>query len=87
MRSEQRYERFEPITVRTAARVLQLQRAGVVSAREAAFYLRELLAMDAHADAEAFSALVRAAQLRAAPCRLSRQGQALQAGGALMHLV
>jgi hypothetical protein len=48
-RGEGRYERLEAITVRTAARVLQLQRAGVVTAREARFYLRELVAMDAHA--------------------------------------
>lgn len=60
----QRYERFEPITVRAAARVLQLQRSGVVSAKEAAFYLRELATMDAHAGKSPIT--VRAAQLRAA---------------------
>lgn len=87
MRTEQRYERFEAITVRTAARVLQLQRAGVVTAREAAFYLRELLAMDAHAGAEAFSALVRAAHLRAAPRRSGRQVQTAQVRGMLTQLV
>src|SRR5438067_57245 len=57
-----RYARFEPITVRAAARVLRLQRAGVVSAREAGFYLRELAAMDAHAGRGAFRSLVRAAR-------------------------
>src|SRR5688572_13422062 len=44
-----RYERFEPITVRAAARVLHLQRSGVVTPREARFYLSELAEMDAHA--------------------------------------
>jgi hypothetical protein len=61
-RTERPYERFEPITVRAAARVLQLQRAGVVSAREAQFYLRELTAMDAHAGRGAFPSLARAAR-------------------------
>lgn len=65
MKTETRFARFEPITVATAARVLQLQRAGVVTPQEADFYLRELLALDAHADETAFPGLFRAAQLRA----------------------
>jgi hypothetical protein len=84
-----RYERFEPITVRAAARVLHLQRGGVVSAREAWFYLRELAAMDAHAGPGAFPSLARMAQRRACArpiargtggtgpgpgCRFSREG-------------
>jgi hypothetical protein len=64
--SEPRYERFEPITVRAAARVLQLQRAGVVTATEARFYLHELAAMDAHAGEGAFESLFRAARRCAA---------------------
>src|ERR1051325_5818576 len=59
---EPRDERFEAITIRAAARVLQLQRAGVVSAREARFYLRELTDMDAHAGRHASPALARAAE-------------------------
>src|SRR5436309_2766040 len=49
-----RYERFESITVRAAARVLQVQRDGDITAQEAEFYLRELAAMDAHASWDAF---------------------------------
>jgi hypothetical protein len=58
------YERFEPITIRAAARVLHLQRAGVVSAAEAEFYLRELASMDAHAGDGAYASLLSAAQRR-----------------------
>jgi hypothetical protein len=57
-----RYERFEPVTVRAAARVLQLQRSGVIPATDAGFYLRELAAMDAHAGENAFESLLRAAR-------------------------
>lgn len=59
-------QRFEPITVSAAARVLQLKQSGVLSATEAWFYLHELAAMDAHAGREAFPALLRGAQLHAA---------------------
>jgi len=61
-RAERRYERFEPITVRAAARVLQLRRAGVVSPREARFYLQELAAMDQHAGRGSFPRLARMAE-------------------------
>jgi hypothetical protein len=60
-----RYERFEAITVRAAARVLRLQQCGVVAAHEAEFYLRELAAMDAHAGRGAHRSLLRAAQRQA----------------------
>lgn len=60
--SEERCDRFEPITVRAAARVLQLQRAGVVSAHEARFYLRELVTMDLHAGPGALRRLTHLAQ-------------------------
>jgi hypothetical protein len=71
--AEQRYARFEPITVRAATRILQLQQAGVVTENEARFYVRELVAMDAHAGEGAFQSLLRAAQRRAAPRRTSRK--------------
>jgi hypothetical protein len=48
-------------------RVLRLQRAGIVSAQEARFYLGELVAMDAHAGRGALPCLLRAARRRAAP--------------------
>src|SRR5205823_2231246 len=51
---------------------LQLQRAGVVSAREARFYLRELAAMDRHAGRGAFPTLARMAQRAAATRRGAR---------------
>jgi hypothetical protein len=62
---EPRYDRFEPITVRAATRVLQLQQAGVVSAPEARFYLRELVTMDRHAGPGALKSLTRVAQRHA----------------------
>jgi hypothetical protein len=70
LRLDQRYVRFEPITVRAAARVVELQWAGVIPAQDAPYYLRELLAMDAHAGEAAFPNLVRAAQRRAATLRM-----------------
>ena len=57
-----RYQRFEPVTVRAAARVLQLQRVGIVSACEARFYLQELADMDEHAGRGAYHTLLRMAQ-------------------------
>jgi hypothetical protein len=71
-RPARRYERFEPITVRAAGRVLQLQRAGVVCAKEARFYLRELLAMDARAGRGALASLARTAQRRVAARPMAR---------------
>lgn len=61
-RTEPHSEQFEPVTVRAAARVLQLQRASVVSLPEARFYLQELAAMDRYAGAGAFASLLRRAQ-------------------------
>lgn len=60
--SERRYERFEPITIRAAARVLQLQQAGIVSSWEAGFYLHELVDMDRYATRGAYPSLLRMAQ-------------------------
>lgn len=59
---ERRYDRFEAITVRAAARVLQLQQSGIVSAWEAGFYLHELVDMDRYASPGAYSSLLRMAQ-------------------------
>lgn len=61
-RRGQRSRRFESVTVRAAARVLELQRCGVVSATEARFFLRELVSMDAHAARGASPSLLRAAR-------------------------
>jgi len=63
---ERWYERFQPITVRAAVRVVQLHRAGVVTAREARFYIRELAAMDGQTDRRAFPSLNRIARRHAA---------------------
>jgi hypothetical protein len=41
--------RFEAVTVRAAARVLELEWVGTVTPAEARFYLEELAEMDAHA--------------------------------------
>ncbi len=57
-----RYERFEPVTVRAAARLLRAGRTGLLSAAEADFYLEELVALDAHAGPGARPGLRRLAQ-------------------------
>jgi len=75
-RSEPRYERFEPVTVSAAARVLLLQRARVVSVEEAHFYLHELAAMDRHASPGAYPSLLRLAQSRLATGGKERAGSA-----------
>jgi hypothetical protein len=67
-------EEFEPVTVRAAVRVVQLQRAGVLPAGEARFYLHELAAMDAHAGPEAFPSLARLAQRLTAARPIAGQG-------------
>lgn len=64
--------RFEPITVRAAVRVIQLQRAGVVSNLEADFYLSELAAMDRHTGPRGAAALARLARRQASPEGISR---------------
>jgi hypothetical protein len=85
-RPERRYERFEPITVRAAARVLQLQRAGVVSAEETRFYLRELAEMDLHARRGAFSSLARIAQRLIATRSLTTGRREAAEGGPSLNL-
>ena len=57
-----RYERFEPVTVRAAARLLKAGRAGLLFAAEAEFYLEELVALDAHAGSGARPGLRRLAR-------------------------
>ena len=70
--TQRRYERFEPITVRAAARVLQLQQTGIVSSWEAGFYLHELIDMDRHATRGAYPNLLRLAQRHLGHRALSR---------------
>ena len=74
-----RYQRFEPVTVRAAARVLQLQRVGIVTAGEARFYLQELADMDEHAGRGAYITLHRMAQrhLTSRPHAQVKRGAAL----------
>jgi hypothetical protein len=76
-----RYQRFEPVTVRAAARILQLQRVGIVTAEETRFYLRELADMDEHASRGAYSTLLRMAQrhLTSRPHAQVKRGEALLA--------
>jgi len=59
--------RFEPVTVRAAVRVIQLQRQGVVSGIEADFYLSELSAMERHSGANGAAVLARMARRQASP--------------------
>jgi hypothetical protein len=73
---ENRYERFEPITVRAAARVLHLQRTGIVTPAEARFYLQELTAMDAHAAPGSSPSLARLAERRLPNGPAARPGRA-----------
>ena len=60
----ERYERFEPVTVRAAARVVRLGRARLLSEGEVAFYVRELALLDRYDGAPA--ALWKAARWRSA---------------------
>lgn len=56
-----RYVRFEPITIRAAARVVHLGRLGCLLPGEVTFYARELACLDAHAGPSAAPVLVRLA--------------------------
>ena len=58
--------RFDPVTVRAAARVLHLRRLERLSAAEARSYLWNLAAMDPHACADDVRSLYRVAARRAA---------------------
>lgn len=77
-RQRRQFQRFEAVTVRAAARVFQLERAGVVCAGEAAYLVGELAASDAYASREAAPYLSRAARHRAALPGIAG-GSALQA--------
>lgn len=61
-RPVKRYERFEPVTVRAAARLLRAGRTGLLTAAEADFYLAELVALDTFAGHGARPGLRRLAQ-------------------------
>ena len=61
-RTVKRYERFEPVTVRAAARLLRAGRTGLLTPVEADFYLAELVALDAYAGQGAQPGLRRLAQ-------------------------
>lgn len=63
--------RFEAVTVRAAARVLELEWVGTVSPEEALFYLEELAEMDAHAGGSGHGAGVGEALRLAAEQRLA----------------
>ena len=45
---EKRFYRFDPVTVRAAARIVRFDRSGRFAWWEARFYLRELAAIDGH---------------------------------------
>src|SRR5437763_6713050 len=49
MTEQKRYQRFERVTVRAAARLLRGSRAALIAASELKYYLRELVMLDAHA--------------------------------------
>jgi hypothetical protein len=61
MTTQRRYERFHPVTVRAAGRVMQLAHAGEIGFGEAGFYVRELAALDGRFGPGAFRALQRLA--------------------------
>jgi hypothetical protein len=62
MKRQSRFEKFEPITVRAAARVLYLGRTGRLSAPQVESYVRHLAAMDPHASPVAHGRLRRVAR-------------------------
>lgn len=65
MLSRRRYERFDPITVRAATRVVRMGRGGRLTGAEIRYYLGELAAMEGRRDAAARRALGRLARRRA----------------------
>jgi hypothetical protein len=62
MTRRDRYHRFDPVTIRAAARVVSLGRAGHLAGWEVDYYLRELAAMEPGAGARAFRRLRRMAR-------------------------
>jgi len=60
-----RYQRFEPVTVRAATRVVRMGRMGRINRGEVVHYLRLLAAMDSHAGPRSGPALRRLAKRRA----------------------
>jgi hypothetical protein len=65
-------KRFEPVTLRAAARVVRLYRAGELTGAEVTTYLRELAGLDAYAGPEDAAALWRLAGRDASPRRVWR---------------
>jgi hypothetical protein len=61
MRPKNRFERFQPLTVRAAARIIRLSEAGRIPRWEVEHYLRELVATDAFASRNSHGALRRLA--------------------------
>lgn len=74
MKRNSRYHRFEPITVRTATRVVHMGSMGRVSPQELGYYLRELAAMDSYAGPRAENALGRIAARRSSLGRTGAPG-------------
>ena len=64
MKRTSRYRRFEPITVRAAARVLRLASRGVVESRDTRWYLQQLCHLDRYAASDSHAELHRLARLR-----------------------
>jgi len=90
MQEERRYFRFEPLTVRAAARVVYLEQTGRLPLRDVRFYLRELSVMEPRAGGRARHRLRQLAERRAAlghtgvtlPARRRRQPARAYAGAA-----
>jgi hypothetical protein len=66
MQFTNRYHRFDPITIRAAARLVHMGRTGRLSEWEVRYYIRELTAMVPQAAPRASRALRRLAERRAA---------------------
>lgn len=75
---QQRYCRFEPVTIRAAARLVRLHQLKCISRRDLKLFIRELVVIDATARSGAEAQLLRAATrlanlgLNGSPRRLSR---------------
>jgi len=64
MKRSHRFAKFEPITVRAAARVLHLERLGRLAPQEVSHYMQHLAAMDTHATSQVHERLSRVARRR-----------------------
>jgi hypothetical protein len=85
MARQRRFERFDPITVRAAARMVQYRRLGRLECWELRYYLSELTELARHSAPDSFQRLGRIALRMAtlgqsgipAPCSLQRRPRAL----------